>query len=86
MNNSISVTAEYGALTRGKFVINEESRKGMKEILERIQDASFATEWLLENQAGAPRFKTVRKQNDEHPLEDVGKRIRAMMPWLDARE
>lgn len=86
VNSSISDTAEYGALTRGKLVINEESRKGMKEILERIQDGSFATEWLLENQAGAPRFKTVRKQNDDHPIEEVGKRIRAMMPWLDAQE
>lgn len=85
VNSSISNTAEYGALTRGKFVITEESRRGMDEILERIQDGTFATEWFLENQAGAPRFKTVRRQNAEHPLEEVGKRIRAMMPWLDAQ-
>jgi len=58
----------------------------VKKILERIQDASFTTEWLLENQAGAPRFKTVRKQNDDHAIEEVGKRIRALMPWLDAQE
>ena len=65
---AISDTAEYGALTKGKLVITEESRQGMKEILERIQDGSFATEWLLENQAGAPRFRAVRRQNEEHPL------------------
>ena len=82
VNDSISHTAEYGALTKGKFVITEDSRKGMKKILEGIQDGSFSTEWLLESQAGSPRFKTVRKLNDNHPLEEVGKRMRAMMPWL----
>lgn len=83
VNDSISHTAEYGALTKGKLVITKDSREGMKKILECIQDGSFATEWLLENQVGAPRFKTLRKQNDDHPLEEVGKRMRSMMPWLN---
>jgi len=83
VNDSISHTAEYGALTKGKLVITKDSREGMKKILEGIQDGSFATQWLLENQVGAPRFKTVRKQNDDHPLEEVGKKMRAMMPWLN---
>ena len=83
VNDCISITAEYGALSKGKFVITEDSRRGMRKILDGIQDGSFATEWLLENQAGSPRFKTIRKLNDNHPLEEVGKRMRAMMPWLE---
>ena len=86
VNNSISTTAEYGALTRGKSVINEESRKGMNKILEGIQDGSFATEWLLESQVGNPKLKAMRRQCDDHPLEEVGKRMRAMMPWLNPQE
>jgi len=86
VNNSISTTAEYGAVTRGKSVINEESRKGMKKILEGIQDGSFATEWLLESQVGNPKLKAMRRQCDDHPLEEVGKRMRAMMSWLNPQE
>ena len=86
VNDSISTTAQYGGLTRGKSVITAESRKGMKRILESVQDASFATEWRLESQVGNPKFKAVRKQNDDHPIEEVGKHMRAMMPWLEGNE
>ncbi|NLN21385.1 MAG: ketol-acid reductoisomerase, partial [Syntrophomonadaceae bacterium] len=82
MRYSISDTAEYGDLTRGKRIITEETRAEMKRILEEIQNGSFAQEWLLENQVGRPVFNAMQKREEEHLIEVVGKKLRAMMPWL----
>ncbi len=82
MRYSISDTAEYGDLTRGKRVITEETRKEMKRILEEIQSGSFAKEWLLENRVNRPVFNALRRREREHLLEEVGTRLRDMMSWL----
>ena len=82
MRYSISDTAEYGDLTRGPRVINEEVKKEMKRILEEIQSGRFAREWILENQANRPVMNALRRREAEHQLEEVGAKLRAMMPWL----
>ncbi len=82
MRYSISDTAEYGDYTRGPRIITEETRKEMRKILQEIQTGAFAREWILENQAGRPVFNALRKKGLQHPVEEVGKRLRAMMPWL----
>ncbi len=82
MRYSVSDTAEYGDYTRGPRVIDDLVREEMKQILAEIQDGSFATEWILENQAGRPSFNAIKKTEAEHPIEVVGKRLRSMMPWL----
>ena len=86
MRYSISNTAEYGDYTRGPRVINEESKKQMREILKEIQNGQFAREFLLENQINAPAFKRERAIHHEHLIEKVGKRLRKMMKWIDAKE
>lgn len=86
MRYSVSNTAEYGDYTRGPRVITEETKKEMKKILTEIQDGTFAREWLLENQIKAPRFKALRRQHHDHLLEQVGKRLRKMMSWIDDKE
>ena len=86
MRYSISNTAEYGDYTRGPRIINDETRKEMKRILEEIQNGQFAREWILENKAGAPAFKAVRRRNREHPIEKVGLRLRRLMSWIDSKE
>jgi ketol-acid reductoisomerase len=82
MRWSISDTAEYGDMTRGRRIITAETRKAMKEILTEIQDGSFAREWLLENRVGRPVFNAMKRRDEGHFVEVVGKRLRAMMPWL----
>jgi ketol-acid reductoisomerase len=82
MRNVVSDTAEYGDYSRGPRVINELVREEMQVILEEIQDGSFAREWILENQAGRPTFNAMKKRDANHPIEIVGKELRAMMPWL----
>ncbi len=82
MRYSISDTAEYGDLTRGPRIINEHVRAEMKKILKEIQSGEFAREWILENLAGRPVLNSLRKSEAEHPIEEVGKKLRAMMPWL----
>ena len=82
MYYSISDTAEYGAYSRGDRLITEETKKEMKKILTEIQDGSFAKEWVLESKAGAPHFKAMRRRAAQHPIEEVGTRLRGMMPWL----
>jgi ketol-acid reductoisomerase len=82
MRNSISYTAEYGDITRGKRIITDETRAEMKRILDEIQNGSFAREWLLENQVGRPVFNAIQKKEADHLIEVVGKKLRAMMPWL----
>jgi ketol-acid reductoisomerase len=82
MRNVVSDTAEYGDYSRGPRIINEDTREEMEYILEEIQDGSFAKEWILENQAGRPTFNAMKKRDANHPIEIVGKDLRAMMPWL----
>jgi ketol-acid reductoisomerase len=84
MRFSISDTAEYGDLTRGPRIINAETRAEMARILEEIRDGSFAEEWIAENRAGRPRFNELRRKGQEHPIEEVGANLRAMMPWIAA--
>jgi ketol-acid reductoisomerase len=83
MRYSISNTAEYGDLTRGKRVIGEESRKAMKEILSEIQSGDFAREWIAENNAGQENFKRMREEQADHQIEREGKQLRSMMDWID---
>ncbi|ADG12769.1 ketol-acid reductoisomerase [Methanocaldococcus infernus ME] len=78
MWENVSNTAEYGGLTRRKRIINEESRKAMKEILKEIQDGRFAKEWSLENIAGKPHLNALRRLEEEHEIEKVGKKLRKM--------
>ncbi len=82
MRYSISDTAEYGDLTRGKRIITEETRREMRKILDEIQSGQFAKEWLLENKVNRPSFNAMRRQQAEHPIEEVGARLRDMMSWL----
>ncbi len=86
MRYSISNTAEYGDYTRGPRVITAETKKEMRKILDEIQNGQFAREWLLENQVGAPAFKRERAIHHDHLLEKVGKRLRKMMKWINAKE
>src|SRR6201995_2237412 len=83
MHYSISNTAEYGDLTRGKRVIGEASRQAMKEILGEIQSGEFAREFIAENEAGGQKFEELRKAGADHEIEKVGKELRDMMPWID---
>jgi ketol-acid reductoisomerase len=82
MRYSISNTAQYGDLTRGPRIITEKTRKEMKRILEEVQSGAFAREWILECKAGKPVFNALTRRGEEHPIEVVGKKLRAMMPWL----
>ena len=82
MRYSVSDTAEYGDYTRGPRVIDEMVRGEMWDILEEIQDGTFAREWILENQAGRPSFNLMRRIEAQHDIEEVGKKLREMMPWL----
>lgn len=86
MRYSISDTAEYGDLTRGKRIITQKTRKEMKKILDEIQAGTFAKEWILENKAGRPVFNALRRMQKDHPIEEVGKKLRAMMPWLKDKD
>ena len=82
MRYSISNTAEYGDLTRGPRVVTDETKAEMKKILSEIQSGKFAREFILENQAGAATLKAMRRQGREHPIEEVGDKLRSMMPWI----
>ena len=82
MRDSISNTAEYGDLTRGPRIVTDETRAEMRKILSEIQSGQFAREFVLENQAGKPGFIAMRRQEAEHPIEEVGKDLRAMFSWL----
>jgi len=84
MRYSISNTAEYGDFTRGPRVVTEQTKQEMKKILKEIQTGEFAREFILENQAGAPKLKAMRRIGREHPIEQVGERLREMMPWIKA--
>lgn len=82
MRYSVSDTAEYGDYTRGPRIVDEGVRENMREALREIQEGRFAREWILENQAGRPTFNALRRLNAEHPIEEVGAELRAMMSWL----
>lgn len=82
MRYSISDTAEYGDLTRGRRVINDETRDEMQAILAEIQSGEFAREWILENMAGRPVYNAVKRSDSEHLIEKVGKELRSMMNWI----
>jgi ketol-acid reductoisomerase len=83
MRYSISNTAEYGDMTRGKEVIGPETRAAMKKILADIQSGEFAKEWIAENRAGGENFQRMREEAAGHQVEKVGKELRGMMPWID---
>jgi ketol-acid reductoisomerase len=83
MRYSISNTAEYGDMTRGRRVIGEESRAAMKEILAEIQSGEFAREWIAENRAGGENLSRMREEGKNHQVEGVGKQMRDKMPWID---
>lgn len=83
MRYSISNTAEYGDLTRGKRIIGEPTRAAMKEILGEIQSGEFAKEWIAENQAGQENFQRMREEEKNHQIEREGKELRSMMDWID---
>ena len=85
MRYSISNTAEYGDYTRGPRIITEETRKEMKKILNEIQTGQFAREWILENKAGRPGFLATKRRERQHPVEEVGKRLRSLMTWIDSK-
>ena len=83
MRKSISDTAEYGDYTAGPKVVTKDTKQAMKQLLADIQDGTFAKDWLLENKAGGrAHFMAMRRQHAEHPIEEVGAKLRAMMPWL----
>jgi ketol-acid reductoisomerase len=82
MRYSISNTAQYGDLTRGPRIINEQTRNEMRKILNEIQSGQFAKEWILECRAHKPVFNALTRKGEEHPVEKVGEKLRAMMPWL----
>jgi len=82
MRYSISNTAEYGDFTRGSRIINRKSKRAMQTILKEIQTGQFAKEYILEHQSGAARMKAMRRLTAEHPIEQVGEKLRSMMPWI----
>jgi ketol-acid reductoisomerase len=85
MRYSVSNTAEYGDYSRGSRIITAETREEMKKILSEIQNGHFAREWILENRAGAPAFKAMRRHDRSLEIERVGKRLRSLMSWIDAK-
>jgi ketol-acid reductoisomerase len=82
MNYSISNTAEYGEYVSGPRIISQETREAMKRVLKEIQTGQFTSQWISECKAGQPRFKATRRMNEAHPIETVGAKLRAMMPWI----
>jgi len=86
MRYSVSNTAEFGDYTRGPRIVTDETKQEMKKVLEEVQSGKFAREWILENRANAPAFKAIRRREREHPIEDVGRRLRRLMSWIDSKE
>ena len=85
MHFSVSDTAEYGSLSRRSRIIDEHVRENMRTVLKEIQDGTFAREWIAENDEGRPRFNPMREEAQNAPIEQIGKELRSMMPWLDPR-
>ncbi|MFM2044094.1 MAG: hypothetical protein RLY86_2670 [Pseudomonadota bacterium] len=86
MRYSISNTAEYGDYVTGPRMVTAETKAEMKRVLEDIQSGRFVRDWMLENKAGQPSFKATRRRQAEHPIEQVGEKLRAMMPWIGANK
>jgi ketol-acid reductoisomerase len=86
MNYSISNTAEYGEYVSGPRIVTDETKAEMKRILADIQSGRFTRDWMMENAAGQASFKATRRNNAQHPIEEVGARLRAMMPWIEANK
>jgi ketol-acid reductoisomerase len=82
MNYSVSNTAEFGEYVSGPRVVTDETKAEMKRILKDIQEGRFVRDWMLEVAAGKPSYNAIRRRNAEHPIEEVGERLRAMMPWI----
>lgn len=86
MRYSVSNTAEYGDYTRGPRIVTDETKAEMRRILEEVQSGQFAREWILENRAGAPCFQATRRRERNHPVEEVGRRLRRLMAWIDDKQ
>jgi ketol-acid reductoisomerase len=86
MRYSVSDTAEHGDYVAGRRIITPETRAEMRRILTEVQDGTYARTWILENQAGRPFFSAMRKRERAHPIETIGRQLRAMMPWLNPKE
>jgi ketol-acid reductoisomerase len=86
MRYSVSNTAEYGDYTRGNRIVTDETRAEMRKILNEIQTGQFARDWMLENKANAPAFKATRRRERLHPIEEVGRKLRRLMPWINSKE
>jgi ketol-acid reductoisomerase len=86
MRYSISNTAEFGEYVSGPRIITDETRAEMKRVLKDIQTGAFTSEWIREFKAGMPKFKAIRRNNDALPIEEVGKKLRGMMPWIGANK
>ncbi|HYE48209.1 MAG TPA: ketol-acid reductoisomerase [Azospirillaceae bacterium] len=86
MRYSISNTAEYGDYVTGPRIVTAETKAEMKRVLDDIQSGRFVRDWMLENKAGLPSFKATRRREAEHPIEEVGQRLRGMMPWIAANK
>jgi ketol-acid reductoisomerase len=86
MRYSISDTAEYGDLTRGPRIVNDQTRQEMKRILKSVQNGEFAREWILENQSNRPTMNALRRQASEHRIVEVGRELRKMMSWIEQRK
>lgn len=83
MRKRVSDTAEYGDITRGPRIINQQTRDEMKKILAEVQSGEFAEEWIKENKDGRPKYNKLTEEEKQHPIEKVGKELRGMMPWLE---
>lgn len=86
MYYSVSDTAEYGGMTRGTRVVDGETKKRMKQILKEIQEGDFPRQWILENKANRPSMEALRRREKNHPIEDVGTKLRSMMSWIAKKE
>ncbi len=86
MYYSVSNTAQFGGMIRGKQIIGKEARAEMQKVLEGVQSGSFARDWILENQANRPVFRALAKAVEDHPIEETGKKLRKMMPWIEKQK
>ncbi|MEM6491829.1 MAG: ketol-acid reductoisomerase, partial [Pseudomonadota bacterium] len=86
MRYSISNTAEYGDYVSGPRIVDADTKARMKDVLDDIQSGRFTRDWMLENQVGQPSFKAMRARAAAHPIEEVGEKLRAMMPWIAANK
>ena len=82
MHQFISETAQYGDLTRGPRVVDAHAREQMRQVLREIQDGQFAREWIAEHKSGRANYQALKQKDLDHPIEEVGKRLRASMSWL----